>query len=266
MVYSLTHLTVLALPQNEFDMTEKEKCVLNNVEWDANRLVRQYRTEEADLIDDCRQIRYDYNDLMQAEGHHPHPKTNVKDDMEVISLDLFNTYDTMIDYRNQISAEGLWSRNFIYMDWIIVKCFCCPKQTQEFEEMYHMLKGSLLSWSRLKPEFDSGKYTGTELELYSFIASYYRLCESSFKTMERHQVPAFDKIWEHGKRLVDITLKLDECQAHIKFYKSVVNSAARVAPRYKPNYEFRNPEALDIDDDFDANEAFESLLPGVAQS
>ena len=258
MVHSLTHLASLAISKG-VGVNGREKCVLHNIAWDANRILKECRKKEVDLVDEVAGYRYDYYDIMQPVGHHPHLKVDVRDDMDVISLDLYNTYDYMIDFRNQLSGQALWSRNFIYLDWVIAKCFCCPMHNVEFEELYQMLKGSLFSWSRLNPEFNSSQYTTPERQLHNLVLEYHRLCERFYATLERHQTPAFDKILEYGKCLEDGTRRLNKCQEDIKFYKSVVNSTSLVAP----HYEFQNPEELTI---FDANEAFESLLPDVAQS
>jgi hypothetical protein len=260
MTHSLTHLAVRAIPGKGSCPDAQQKCVLQNIAWDANRLLRQCRDKEADLEDEVRGLKYDYYDIMQPAGHHPHFKFDVRDDMDVICLDLYNTYDYMIDFRNQLSAQQLWSKNIVYLDWVIAQCFCCPMQNAEFEELYQMLKGSLFSWSRLKPEFDSSIYTTPERQMHNLVMEYYRLCERSYATLERHQTPAFDKIWEYAKGLEGAIKRLNKCREDTKFYKSVATRASRAAPRY----EFRDPEELDIT--FDANETFESLLLDVAQS
>ena len=260
MTHSLTHLSVLAIPEKGSCPSSQQKCVLQNIAWDANRLLKQCRDKESGLEDEISGLKYDYYDIMQPAGHHPHLKFNVRDDMDVISLDLYNTYDYMIEFRNQLSGQQLWSRNIVYLDWVIAQCFCCPMQNAEFEELYQMMKGSLFSWSRLKPEFDYSTYTTPERQMHNLIMEYHRLCERSYATLERHQTPAFDKIWEYAKDLEDAIKRLNKCKEDTKFYKSVATRASHVAPRY----EFRNPEEIDIT--FDANEAFESLLHGVAQS
>ena len=242
MVHSLTHLAVLAIPTDTFIKEEKPRLVLWNVEWEAVCLLSKKKKELIELNEELEENRYNYYDKISPTGTGPHPKSQVIDDMTIATEELAADYDHMIEYRNEISTHRLWSRQFVYMDWIMGKCFCCPLRRMEFEELYHMLKGSVISWTTLSPTFDTSKYTSTELEMHSLLTGYQRMCARHFKTLERHQTASFEDIWKYGKGLEDASQKIDECERIIKFYKSVIYNIARVAPRYG----FRNHLELQL--------------------
>ena len=242
MISSLTHLAVLAIPTDTFIKEEKPRFVLWNVEWEAVRILSKKKKELIELNDELEEHRYNYYDTISATGTGPSPKNEVIDDINIAIEELAADYDHMIEYRNQISTYRLWSKQFVYMDWIMGKCYCCPLRRMEFEELYQMLKGSVISWNTISPTFDTSNYTSTELEMHGLLTGYQMMCARHLKTLERHQTASFEDIWKYGKGLEDASKKIDECERIIKFYKSVIYNIARVAPRYG----FRNHLELQL--------------------
>ena len=195
MIPSLTHLSVLAIPRG-VSLTGRQHAVLRNIQWGASRELSNTTSHGQYLNSQYRIIRSRYEAGL---------KCGIDDDIDDMCVELRQSFDDTMAYRNEMARESLYSSNYVYMDWLISNILFSPPRWTESEELFHMLKGSSATWKRISPKFDLASYTPTERELHNLILRFKSEMFRNYLQLDKSSSMGIDEIQEISLPLIDIS-------------------------------------------------------------
>jgi hypothetical protein len=224
MIPSLAHLSVLAIPHG-VSLSATQEVVLKYILSDSRRQMSNALFKGRKLNSEFCIRRIKYEDSLKCGTGNDSDIMNICEELRVL-------FDNIMEFRNTMSSHGLWSSNYVYMDWLISSVLFSPPRSTEAEEIYHMLSSSTTMWTKISPQFDVDSYTATERELCTMIMQFRVAIFRSLATLDRSRVTGIDDIQKLALPLIDIsTQERDNDQQKI-FFRNLISRLEKHVPYY----------------------------------
>ena len=205
--------------------------VLEGILFEANSIINDAAGAIGGLSDSIADAKSTYYNVLSPCSHAPHQKRQtINEDLLRCSTEWYADYDDMMICRNNFTNDGLWSENFLYLDWVMAKYMCCITTDMEFEEVLKMIEGMISSWERAPPKFTPDDYNEREFELYDCIRNLYQSVKVWAKILSAHEPGSLDRVQETGRVVIELIKAYQKEVDIVVEYRQVTQNIIGVLP------------------------------------
>ena len=214
MIPSLAHLSALATPRYT-KLTGRQDVVLRNIKWDCLAKFDVAMARGCEIEKEFAELLRTYNNAIKHGDKHS--RAFLPD----VVNELSTLYDETMEYRNEMHHENLWSKNYVYLDWVCSRVLCCPHHGMYIEELIHMLSGCTSTWLRMSPVLNLDTYTQSERVLAGFIVDFKSAAFRIFDVLNNNPPMEIDKLQELASPLIALNEQLEEIDHEKMFLKKL---------------------------------------------